>query len=29
MNALPRYGSAGNPPASEEAWNLVQVEMVV
>jgi len=24
---LQRYGSEGNPPASEEAWNLIQVEL--
>merc|ERR1712037_621628 len=24
---LQRYGSEGNPPASEDAWNLIQVEL--
>ena len=26
LGSDPRYGSEGNPPASEEAWNLIQVE---
>jgi hypothetical protein len=26
-STLQRYGSEGNPPASEDAWNLIQVEL--